>query len=106
MSDKSERLFQAMSEIRDEAIDEAAQEPPAKRKPHRWKRWAALAACLALVAAGGYLLPRLGGSSAGGGGHDEASAFMSYAGPVFPLTLEEANGSITAQRDITLDFAP
>lgn len=106
MSDKSERLFQAMSEIRDEAIDEAAQEPPAKRKPHHWKRWAALAACLALVAAGGYLLPRLGGSSAGGGGHDEASAFMSYAGPVFPLTLEEANGSITAQRDITLDFAP
>ena len=106
MSDKSERLFQAMSEIRDEAIDEAAQEPPAKKKPHHWKRWAALAACLALVAAGGYLLPRLGGSSAGGGGHDEASAFMSYAGPVFPLTLEEANGSITAQRDITLDFAP
>ena len=106
MSDKSERLFQAMSEIRDEAIDEAAQEPPAKRKPHHWKRWAALAACLALVAAGGYLLPRLGGSSAGGGGHDEASAFMSYAGPVFPLTLVEANGSITAQRDITLDFAP
>ena len=31
---------------------------------------------------------------------------MSYAGPVLPLTLGEENSSITAQRDITLDFAP
>ena len=42
----------------------------------------------------------MGGSAgAGGSGHSEASTFMSYAGPVFPLTLAEENGSITAQRE-------
>ena len=112
MSDKSERLFQALSELKDSTIDEGAQEPPAKKKFH-WRRWTALAACLAVVVlgVGTYtgLIPllRLGGSGAGGGGHDEgATTFMSYAGPVFPLTLGEENGSITAQREITLDFAP
>ena len=109
MSDKSERLFEAMSELSDEKIDEGAVCSP-KKKFH-WKRWTALAACLAVVVLGvgtftGHIpLLQIGGN-AGGGGHDEASTFMSYAGPVFPLTLGEENGSITAQRDITLDFAP
>lgn len=109
MSDKSERLFEAMSELSDEKIDEGAAYPP-KKKFH-WKRWTALAACLAILVVGvgsvTGLIPifRLGANS-GGSGHDEASVFMSYAGPVFPLTLREANGSITAQRDVTLDFAP
>jgi len=31
---------------------------------------------------------------------------MSYAGPVFPLTLKEADSALTAEREITLDFAP
>lgn len=34
----------------------------------------------------------------------EETTFMSYAGPVFPLTLTEDNSAITAQRTITLDF--
>lgn len=109
MSDKSERLFEAMSELSDEKIDEGAAYTP-KKKSH-WKRWTALAACLAILVAGvggiTGLIPifRIG-ANAGGSGHDEASVFMSYAGPVFPLTLREANDSITAKRDITLDFAP
>ena len=44
MSDKSERLFEAMSELSDEKIDEGAAYTP-KKKSH-WKRWTALAACL------------------------------------------------------------
>ena len=109
MSDKSERLFEAMSELSDKTIDEGADYTP-KKKFH-WKRWTALAACLAVVILGvgtvTGIIPLLPvGGQAGGSGHDEASTFMSYAGPVFPLTLGEANGSITAQRDITLDFAP
>ena len=109
MSDKSQRLFEAMSQLSDEKIDEGAAYTP-KKKFH-WKRWTALAACLAIlvVGVGGItgLIPifRIGGS-AGGSGADGASTFMSYAGPVFPLTLGEANDSITAQRDIALDFAP
>lgn len=107
MSKKSERLFQALSDIREETVDEVAEVP--KRKI-RWKRWVALAAVLAVIIMGGRLLPRMGGSSgnpgAGGGGADGGSTFMSYAGPVFPLTLREENSNITAERDITLDFAP
>lgn len=78
-------------------------------KPRRrFRPWMGLCACLAAVVLGGaVLLPQLRfGGSAGGSGHDEGSTFMSYAGPVFPLTLGEENEAITAQRDITLDFAP
>lgn len=79
--------------------------PAARRQSRRFRPWMGVCAGLAVVVLGGFwLLPRMGGSS-GGGGHDEASTFMSYAGPIFPLTtLEDAN--LTAQRHITLDFAP
>lgn len=79
--------------------------PAARRQSRRFRPWMGVCAGLAVVVLGGFwLLPRMGGSS-GGGGHDKASTFMSYAGPIFPLTtLEDAN--LTAQRHITLDFAP
>ena len=48
MSEKSERLLEALSELNDSTIDAAAEEPPAKGKV-RWKRWAALAAALAVL---------------------------------------------------------
>ena len=109
MSEKSERLFEAMSELSDKNIEEGAMYSP-KKKSH-WKRWTVLAACLAIVVLGvgtfTGVIPLLQvGGNAGGSGSDGSSVFMSYAGPVFPLTLGEANSSITAQRDITLDFAP
>ena len=66
MSEKSERLFRAMSDIGDHKIDEAA-ETIVSGKPH-WKRWTALAAALALVVGvGSYFLPRMGGGAANGG---------------------------------------
>ena len=34
-----------------------------------------------------------------------ATAFMSYAGPVFPLTTAEADTGLTAERTVTWDFA-
>lgn len=109
MSERSERLFRALSEIDERKIDEAT--PAEHKKQFHWKRWGAIAAALVLAAGiGSQVLPRLGGSTgtseAGGAGADGASAFMSYAGPVFPLTLKEADGSITAEREITLDFSP
>ena len=105
MSQQSRRLFEAMSDLPDEMIDQVPQQARQK-KPGRWKKWAALAACLAIVVGlGTWLLPRMGGS-AGGEGSDGATTFMSYAGPVFPLTLKEENSAITAQRSVTLDFTP
>ena len=81
------------------------------RPKRRFRPWMGLCACLAVgVLGGGALLLSQGGmggsAGGGGGGHDEGSTFMSYAGPVFPLTLGEKNEAITAQRDITLDFVP
>ena len=68
MSEKSERLFEAMSELKDATVDQGVESPPARRR-FRWKRWTALAACLALVvglgAAGVLRLPTLGGGGAG-----------------------------------------
>ena len=80
----------------------------AKRPRRRFRPWMGVCAALAVAVLGGAWLVtnvRMGGN-AGGGGHDEASTFMSYAGPIFPLTLGEGNDSITAERSITLDFAP
>lgn len=106
MSERSERLFRALSEIDGQKIDEAA--PTAKKRFH-WKRWGALAAALVLViGVGSQVLPWLGGGSnntgAGGSGTDGGSTFMSYAGPVFPLTLKEADSAVTAEREITMDI--
>ena len=115
MSEKSERLLSCMNDVRDDTIVGALEYVPANAKKKNWKRWGTLAAALVLVmgvaGAGRLLLSGMGGSSGGSGadgvpGATGASTFMSYAGPVFPLTLREENDTIAAQRDITLDFAP
>lgn len=43
------------------------------------------------------------GSSTSG---DSAAGFLSYAGPVLPLTTPEPDTGLTAERALTLDFAP
>ena len=43
------------------------------------------------------------GSSASG---DSAAGFLSYAGPVLPLTTLEPDTGLTAQREVTFDFTP
>ena len=110
----TELLYQAITLIDDDLIDEAGTYTPKKRKVIHWKRWIAPAACLFLavgIGSAAYfgLFNGMGaagnsGVNASGEGVDGSSTFMSYAGPVFPLsTLEEADG-IEAARDITLDF--
>ena len=105
---KSDDLLDAIGEVSDEYVADA--ENVKKRRMPRWARWSCTAAaCLAAVAGiGGVLLIRGGinGGSAGGSGHAGGSSFMHYAGPVFPMTLLESNPEISAERDITLDFAP
>ncbi len=87
------------------------------------KAWGAIAACAILaVSLGGIMLwsglfpyggrtgsesdGNAGSAGSGGSGHPEGSTtFMSYAGPVFPLTLTEAQDGITADRNISYDFS-
>lgn len=137
----AERLFRVLGLVSPDLIDEALPGRKAAR-PFPWRRWAAAAACLALVCAlglgwlvtGGFQgfgsmgssgadsggSPVAGeagpsadpgsseepGSSAGGVGLEDGITFMSYAGPVFPLTTAEDSAGLTAERCVTWDFAP
>ena len=108
---RAERLFRILGLVDESLIEEAvsASSPAAVQRRHPWGRLLAAAACLAVICGGAYLAGtlRMGGrAGAGGSGHSEASTFMSYTGPVFPLTTAEETSSITAERNITLDFAP
>ena len=111
MSKQTEKLYQGITGIRDDLIEQAEQIPTPKKVIH-WKRWTALAACAAVVVGiSGTMLLRggldLDGSNAGSGGsgHAEGSVFLSYAGPVFPLTALENGEALTAQRNVTYDFS-
>ena len=76
MSRASERLLEAMNSLPDATLEENV--PVTAGKKRRWKKWAALAACLCVVVLGvgvftGYI-PLLGGRAGqGGSGSDGAS---------------------------------
>lgn len=108
---KKEVLFEILGELDDTIVLEAA--APAKKKTV-WKIWgtaAAMAAVLTLALGfglGGWLRkapPNHHGSQAGGGGHDGGSQFMSYAGPIFPMTSLEDCDSVYVRRALTYDFS-
>lgn len=107
---KEKKLFDALTEVREEYIEEA-RTTKLKKQGMGWKKWVAIAASTVLVIgiSGTFILHSLyilGGKKGGvGSGHGESSIFMSYAGPVFPLTLSEADSTITAIRNILYDFS-
>ncbi len=133
---RAERLFRVLG-LTDPALVEEAMETRARQV--EWKRWAALAACLALAVSlgfgwrvtggfGGYGSGDSGGDSGsagvsgdapadgapadpgesggGGSGVEEGITFLSYAGPVLPLTTLEDPGPLAAEREVTWDFSP
>ncbi len=127
---KGERLFRILGLIDEDLIEEVPTGFSATlpRRPP-WKRYLAAAACVTLVCGfsfawlvtGGFhgmgsAAPGEDSGSSNGGGSGiatdneplsvEGTTFMSYAGPVFPLTLAEAAEGLTAERKTTWDFAP
>jgi len=106
---KSETIYDAITNIRDELIVEAT-EVKLNKSHSRTIRWCAIAASFALVIGiGSYILTNMGlpfpGANTGGSGHvDGSTEFMSYAGPVFPLTVLNSAEGISASRDIAYDF--
>ena len=105
---KSDELLDAIGEAKDEYVQDV-RNAKVKKMPG-WAKWtSAIAACLVLALGINFVFSNMGGMAspeAGGSGHEDGSTFMSYAGPVFPLTLLEENEHICAERNITLDFAP
>ena len=109
---KAEQLFRVLGLVDDDLIEEAAS-PTGRRGGFR--KWMAAAACLAVLCAvgAGWIITggfRGRGSTAPGESGSgiasdndplsvEGSTFMSYAGPVFPLTLAEDTKTLTAERE-------
>ncbi len=117
---KAERLFRILGLVDEDLIEEAASGPVRQRK-FSLRKTLTVAACVALVCGVSWLaLGRLSmgnssspaESSGSGIATDneplsvEGTTFMSYAGPVFPLTLAEEAEGLTAERNTTWDFAP
>jgi hypothetical protein len=107
----SERIYDAITDIQENFIEEARKFRFIK--PRKLTvRWYALAASLIFVfGAASYILINLYaespiGPAAGGSGRQEGSTtFMSYAGPVLPLSALNDTTGISTTRDITFDFS-
>lgn len=121
---KGERLFRILGLVDDDLIEEAEPAAPSSARKRRAvpRQVLGLAACLVLVcglglwfrsgdqmngsSSGGADGSTPGSSGAGGSGHEAGTVFMSYAGPMFPLTTEEDAPNLTAERTLTWDFTP
>ncbi len=123
MNGKGERLFRILGLVDEDLIEAAAPTRPSAvrqlRRPGRWRRPLAAAACAAVLCAAalGYLAagglpglgssgPEAGGAPADGSAQGAPAAFSSYAGPVFPLSTVETDVSLTAERTVSWDFSP
>ena len=105
-------LYNAITEVREEYVTEAAR--PCHRVRH-WGAWTAAAACLFLLIGGWSFLQPLGffaanpflragrGDGTGSNGSQAVTAYHYYAGPVLPLTAEEEG--LTAEREVEYDFS-
>lgn len=107
------KIYDAITGIADVFVEEANNYTMnSHSETKKWKYFSGVVASLILVVClGTYLLQDVGlyGGSVGGGSSTsgaggEYHSFMSYEGPVFPLsTLEETH--LTANRELTWDFA-
>ena len=99
-------LLDAMEHLDEDLVEEADQ-PPAAKKSVPFQKILTAAACLAVVAAAAALWPvNLGSDTESSGvGHEEGMTFLSYAGPLFPLSVLEGEDDLAAERTLTMDFS-
>ena len=128
---KREKIYDGITGIREDLIEKAEHykfkgeqalneeadiinmDRKAKRSGRTpWMKWMATAACLCLVVGTGvFVLRNIGGktgdgTASEGGGGASGTVFMSYAGPILPLTSVSDTTGITAERKIDFDFLP
>ena len=110
---KTNNLLDIIGEINDELIHDAKENKNTKVvKFPNWAKWySAIAACLVLAIGCITILPNYiredaqAPSESGGSGHEEGTVFMSYAGPVFPLTLMEKCNNLEVSRNVDYNFS-
>ena len=114
---KKERIQDGITRIREDLIQKAEsyefqKKEKKKFKKEIWMKWIAIAACVCLLMGASTFLFHMGikidygGAKGGGGGGESGTAFMSYAGPVFPLNVLNDTTKIVAERSIDFDFSP
>lgn len=111
--ERAQILFEAIGLVREETVEETQAALNRRRRPGL-RRLAAVAACLLLVLAAGGIIRDLGlvgfpfflphGSKTGGGGNTGAS-YMSYMGPVLPLSAREGGEGLTVIRSTDFGFS-
>lgn len=90
MKEQSEKLFRAIGDIGDDLIARA--DAPGKKAPRVWVKWAALAACCALViGAAAFVVPMF---------HAGSSGLSKVAPPAEAVTMEAP-----AEEEMTLETA-
>ena len=108
--DRALVLFNAITDIREEYIEEALPTEKKRRRPDI-RVLAPIAACLCIVIALAFILthqgaPGLPGGSGVGGGGKDSDLYAYYAGPVLPMTAAEGGEGLTAERRVNYDFSP
>jgi hypothetical protein len=102
---KNEKMYHAITNIRENLIEEAEHHRFRSQK-RTVKRFLTIAASLVFVVGLAYfggLMLIFGPASSGGVAYNDRQ-YMAYEGPVFPLTALENDGSLTAKRHLTYDF--
>lgn len=107
---KSEKLYDGITEIREDLIEQAENyQFRKKRRGRTLIKWGTMAACLCLVVGiGTYLFRNMDGKTENGGlgGAESGTTFMSYEGPIMPLTALSDAAGVVAERNISFDFSP
>lgn len=97
MKEQSEKLFRAIGDVGDDLIARA--DAPVRKAPRVWVKWAALAACCALViGAAAFVVPMF---HAGSTAPETASAPMAASAP----TADTATMEVPAEEEMTLETA-
>ena len=106
-SEKVQILYNGITGINEDIVEDAQCFQP-KRKVKSWVTWSTVAACLCVAFWGVYGAARMGiigrmGNTSGGG---EGITYMSYAGPVFPLSAQNGGDALRVERNVNYDFSP
>ncbi|MBP3677620.1 MAG: hypothetical protein J6I97_04665 [Agathobacter sp.] len=108
MNKPVEKLYDAITDIDETFIEKAEKILPTTKKRsfiYRYKHvFIGLAACICLVYGVGFFF--LWGPAAGGGSGSQGTSYMSYAGPIFPLSSTSDVNGIEVTRHTNWDFAP
>ena len=104
MKTKAVTMYNAITGIDERYLSEAEAHPAKTR--NTWRRWAAIAASLVLVAGlGTALLLGRGPASTGNGTVPNDGYYSVYVGPVLPMTAQGDLDGLTVTREVGYDFS-